>query len=90
MYIFASLKIFPTIPHRLCAGVLEGIFVVCKCVRVHYVVSAGVSECIIMGVPASIGTGLFKVLHKPERGAALHRRPLVFDTPDFHTYGLCS
>lgn len=26
----------------------------------------GVSECIIMGIPMSIGTGLFKLLHKYE------------------------
>ena len=25
---------------------------------------AGVSECIIMGMPMSIGTGIFKLLHK--------------------------
>lgn len=24
----------------------------------------GVSECIIMGIPMSVGTGLFKLLHK--------------------------
>jgi hypothetical protein len=27
---------------------------------------SGVSECIIMGIPMSIGTGLFKLLHKPK------------------------
>ena len=25
---------------------------------------AGVSECIIMGIPMNIGTGMFKLLHK--------------------------
>ena len=26
----------------------------------------GVSECIIMGIPMNVGTGIFKVLHKPK------------------------
>lgn len=42
----------------------------------------GVSENIIMGMPAAIGTGIFKLLHKPlysdEKPAAL---PLLFETP---------
>lgn len=46
--------------------------------------SAGVSECIIMGIPMNIGTGLFKLLHKAEREPAPVTRPLLFDSPDFH------
>lgn len=45
---------------------------------------AGVSECIIMGIPMNIGTGLFKLLHKAEREPAPVTRPLLFDSPDFH------
>lgn len=30
----------------------------------------GVSECIIMGVPIPLGTGLFKVLHRPNLGGS--------------------
>lgn len=33
----------------------------------------GVSECIIMGVPIPIGTGLFKLLHTPKKPASEHR-----------------
>ncbi|XP_021335832.2 DNA-directed RNA polymerase III subunit RPC1 isoform X1 [Danio rerio] len=44
----------------------------------------GVSECIIMGIPMNIGTGLFKLLHRSNREADPPRRPLLFDSPDFH------
>ncbi|XP_061612473.1 DNA-directed RNA polymerase III subunit RPC1 isoform X2 [Phyllopteryx taeniolatus] len=44
----------------------------------------GVSECIIMGIPMNIGTGLFKLLHKADRDPALAGRPLLFDNADFH------
>lgn len=48
----------------------------------------GVSECIIMGIPMGIGTGLFKLLHKAEKiDPAPPRRELIFDTPDFHLPG---
>ncbi|XP_071130930.1 DNA-directed RNA polymerase III subunit RPC1-like [Mytilus edulis] len=46
----------------------------------------GVSECIIMGIPMGIGTGLFKLLHKVEKDAQLQRRLLVFDDPSFHIF----
>ncbi len=40
----------------------------------------GVSECIIMGVPMSVGTGLFKVMAATQKEAgALPRRQLLFD-----------
>uniref|UniRef100_A0A3B5AQI6 DNA-directed RNA polymerase subunit n=1 Tax=Stegastes partitus TaxID=144197 RepID=A0A3B5AQI6_9TELE len=44
----------------------------------------GVSECIIMGIPMNIGTGLFKLLHKADKDPSPVTRPLLFDTPDFH------
>ncbi|XP_078201620.1 DNA-directed RNA polymerase III subunit RPC1 isoform X2 [Callithrix jacchus] len=44
----------------------------------------GVSECIIMGIPMNIGTGLFKLLHKANRDPNPPRRPLIFDTNEFH------
>ncbi|KAA0724836.1 DNA-directed RNA polymerase III subunit RPC1 [Triplophysa tibetana] len=44
----------------------------------------GVSECIIMGIPMNIGTGLFKLLHSATKDPTPPRRPLLFDNPDFH------
>uniref|UniRef100_UPI0037E98FD2 DNA-directed RNA polymerase III subunit RPC1 n=1 Tax=Semicossyphus pulcher TaxID=241346 RepID=UPI0037E98FD2 len=44
----------------------------------------GVSECIIMGIPMNIGTGLFKLLHKADKDPSPAKRPLLFDSPDFH------
>ncbi|CAG0896236.1 unnamed protein product, partial [Darwinula stevensoni] len=44
----------------------------------------GVSECIIMGIPMNLGTGLFKLLHRAERGEKLGQRRLVFDNPELH------
>ncbi|XP_033975443.1 LOW QUALITY PROTEIN: DNA-directed RNA polymerase III subunit RPC1 [Trematomus bernacchii] len=44
----------------------------------------GVSECIIMGIPMNIGTGLFKLLHKAEKDPSPVKRPLLFDNADFH------
>jgi DNA-directed RNA polymerase III subunit RPC1 len=44
----------------------------------------GVSECIIMGSPMPVGTGLFKVLQRVERPAAILPKPLLFDQPRFH------
>ncbi|KAJ3182234.1 hypothetical protein HDU85_003276 [Gaertneriomyces sp. JEL0708] len=37
----------------------------------------GVSECIIMGVPMKIGTGLFKLIQETERAECM-RRPVLF------------
>lgn len=34
----------------------------------------GVSECIIMGIPVPLGTGLFKLIHK-----YLHNKFFLFD-----------
>ncbi|XP_064097530.1 DNA-directed RNA polymerase III subunit RPC1-like [Macrobrachium nipponense] len=44
----------------------------------------GVSDCIIMGKPMNIGTGVFKLLHKHTRDAKLKSRSLVFDHPEMH------
>jgi DNA-directed RNA polymerase III subunit RPC1 len=44
----------------------------------------GVSESIIVGMPMSVGTGIFKLLHRADRSAP-KLRPLLFDTtPSFH------
>jgi DNA-directed RNA polymerase III subunit RPC1 len=40
----------------------------------------GVSECIIMGVPMSVGTGLFKVLAATQKEEQLPKRTLLFDS----------
>ena len=45
---------------------------------------AGVSECIIMGIPMSIGTGMFKLLHRHRSPAIARQKKLLFDNPDFH------
>lgn len=39
----------------------------------------GVSEQIIMGIPMSIGTGLFKLIHKSLKQQIPSPRPLLFD-----------
>ncbi|CAH4038171.1 DNA-directed RNA polymerase III subunit RPC1 [Pieris brassicae] len=44
----------------------------------------GVSECIILGVPAAIGTGLLQLLHKHEQQQT-RTKELLFDSPDLHT-----
>lgn len=36
----------------------------------------GVSECIIMGIPINLGTGLFKVLHDVKIQSKPPRKPL--------------
>lgn len=44
----------------------------------------GVSECIIMGIPMSLGTGIFKLLFKADKPPQRIERPLLFETPEFH------
>ena len=44
----------------------------------------GVSECIIMGIPMRVGTGLMKLLHKPKKYVPPKTRSLLFDTNSFH------
>ncbi|KAF6020050.1 POLR3A [Bugula neritina] len=49
-------------------------------------VVCGVSECIIMGIPINIGSGLFKLLHKAEQAKPV-TRPVLFDSPQLHLPG---
>lgn len=44
----------------------------------------GVSECIIMGIPMNLGTGMFKLLQRHAEEVEVRTRPLIFDTPEFH------
>ncbi|XP_052756487.1 DNA-directed RNA polymerase III subunit RPC1 isoform X2 [Galleria mellonella] len=45
----------------------------------------GVSESIILGVPAAIGTGLLQLLHHhPPAAASPRPRELLFDRPEYH------
>jgi len=44
----------------------------------------GVSECIIMGIPMNLGTGMFKLLKRHTQDVDVTKRPLIFDTPEFH------
>ena len=41
---------------------------------------SGVSECIIMGIPMAVGTGLMKLLHKPEPYSMPRRRKVLFES----------
>ncbi|GMT04445.1 hypothetical protein PENTCL1PPCAC_26620 [Pristionchus entomophagus] len=43
----------------------------------------GVSECIILGTPMTIGTGLFKLLHKHSVEPIIKKRQPLFDHPQF-------
>ena len=45
---------------------------------------AGVSECIIMGIPIPLGTGIFKLLHRRPRVQLPQSRPLLFPSEDWH------
>jgi DNA-directed RNA polymerase III subunit RPC1 len=43
----------------------------------------GVSECIIMGIPIPLGTGLFKLLYKPPSNVVIKpRKPLLAEFND--------
>ena len=44
----------------------------------------GVSECIIMGMPTPIGTGLFKLVQKVDRAPLPSIRKPLFDRADLH------
>lgn len=46
-------------------------------------VICGVSESIIMGIPAPVGTGIFKLLHKADKEEPV-KRDLIFDDAKFH------
>jgi DNA-directed RNA polymerase III subunit RPC1 len=43
----------------------------------------GVTECIIMGIPIAVGTGLMKLLHKPAPFNMPTRRKVLFENNDF-------
>ncbi|MFH4974741.1 hypothetical protein AB6A40_001450 [Gnathostoma spinigerum] len=43
----------------------------------------GVSECIIMGTPMTIGTGLFKLLQNHGKKVEPHPCPAIFEMPEF-------
>lgn len=44
----------------------------------------GVSECIIMGIPMPIGTGIFRLLYRPDNPRLPKPRELLFDNPSHH------
>jgi DNA-directed RNA polymerase III subunit RPC1 len=44
----------------------------------------GVSECIIMGIPMRVGTGLMELMYKPKRFTPPKPRTLIFDAKKFH------
>ncbi|GFR13195.1 DNA-directed RNA polymerase III subunit RPC1, partial [Trichonephila clavata] len=44
----------------------------------------GVSESIILGIPMSLGTGFFKLLHKSTTAPLPPKKKLLFDNPEFH------
>ena len=50
-------------------------------------VISGVSECIIMGIPMSVGTGLMKLLKKHPPFNAPPKKTLLFDNPNYHLPG---
>ena len=39
-----------------------------------------------MGIPMSIGTGMFKLLHRHKSPAVARQKKLLFDNPDFHLH----
>lgn len=44
----------------------------------------GVSECIILGVPAGVGTGMLQLLHRHPPEPELVPREPIFDRPEYH------
>lgn len=50
---------------------------------------SGVSECIIMGLPMNVGTGLIKLLQAVPSSEPVPRT-LLFDNPEFHTNTLAA
>ena len=43
----------------------------------------GVSECIIMGIPMRVGTGLMELLYQPNKYTPPASRKLLFDCKKF-------
>ena len=50
----------------------------------------GVSECIIMGIPMRVGTGLMQILQKPEKPPKIQRRNIMFNGAEHHLPGFSS
>ncbi len=48
---------------------------------------SGVSECIIMGIPMPVGTGLMKLLHRPDDYAMPKRKRVLFESEEFRRPG---
>ncbi|CAI2350380.1 unnamed protein product [Caenorhabditis sp. 36 PRJEB53466] len=44
----------------------------------------GVSECIILGTPMTVGTGTFKLMQKCERKAMLRKNLAIFERPELN------
>jgi DNA-directed RNA polymerase III subunit RPC1 len=44
----------------------------------------GVSECIIMGIPMPIGSGIFKLIQKDISTSSIKKPKLLFDQPAYH------
>lgn len=44
----------------------------------------GVSECIILGVAAPVGTGAFKLIRRTEMESSSEPKKLLFDVPELH------
>ena len=44
----------------------------------------GVSECIIMGIPMRVGTGLMELLQKPKWCPRVEPKTLMFNAKEFH------
>jgi DNA-directed RNA polymerase III subunit RPC1 len=44
----------------------------------------GVSECIIMGIPMELGTGMFQLMYRPKVPPVLVKQKLLFDSPEYH------
>lgn len=44
----------------------------------------GVSECIIMGSPMPVGTGLFRILQQERQQVIPEKKALLFDRPELH------
>merc|ERR1719187_3041100 len=45
----------------------------------------GVSECIIMGIPMNVGSGLLRLLYRPKQEPLRTTRKLLFDTKTMNT-----
>ena len=60
-------------------------FVIFNVVKLKFNIFLGVSECIIMGVPIPLGTGLFKLLHSSKDNIVIKKRTRLMDLIDGKT-----